>query len=128
LRGRTPGTESDEARMSSPSAPPPAAGAGQRQSPRYACEITTEYAILEEPDTLPRPARLLNISRSGMAVVVEELLLPQMTLAVELHRPGGLFSCLLAGEIVHALPHRDGWMLGCRFHRPLTPDELANLL
>jgi hypothetical protein len=114
--------------MSQPPAARAWAGACQRQAPRFGCAIETEYAVLDVPDSPPRPARLVNISRGGIAVVVSEPLLPQTTLAVVLSSLDGLFTYLLAGEVIHGVPYRDGWLVGCAFNRLLTADELADLL
>jgi len=108
--------------------PAPVAGPECRRATRHTCEITAEYYVLNEVPARPRAGCLVNLSTTGMALIVGHPQRPPTRLGVEVHSPDRLFSYLLVGQVVHTLPYHDAWLLGCAFDRPLSNDELDNLL
>ena len=103
-------------------------GPERRRALRHACEIATEYYALGESPSEPRLAWVVNISTTGVALVVGHPMQPDTMLGVELRSPDRTFSYLLTARVVRSLPYHDGWMLGCAFDRPLSAGEVANLL
>jgi hypothetical protein len=103
-------------------------GPDRRGALRRACEISTEYYALGETPSEPRLGWVVNVSTTGLALVVGHTLSPDTMLGLELRSPDVTSSFLLMARVVLCLPYLDGWLLGCAFERPLPPDELANLL
>jgi hypothetical protein len=72
-------------------------------------------------------AKVLNISASGIGLLVGAATRTGTLLSLELLGPGGQASKVLAC-VVHAAPHDDQWALGCNFIRELTEQELKALV
>src|SRR5438132_9147820 len=106
----------------------PVAGPERRQAVRHACQISTAYHTLAEASSHPRLAWIADISLLGLALVAGHPIRPTTRLGVEVRSPDGAFSYLLVVRVVRTVPYRDGWLAGCAFDRPLTDDELENLL
>jgi hypothetical protein len=104
------------------------AGPERRQAERHACQISTAYHTLADAPLLPRLAWIADISRLGLALVAGHAIRPATRLGVEVRSPDGTFSYLLIVRVVRTVPYRDGWLAGCAFDRPLTDEELENLL
>jgi hypothetical protein len=75
------------------------------------------------------PARIWDVSRSGLALVVGHAYEPGALLAVVPEvLPQGLAPALEV-RVTRVTPHGDGlWMAGCEFLTPLSEDELISLL
>ena len=108
----------------------PALGAGpdRRRTTRHTCEITANIYLLDENPAGPRAGCLINLSTTGMALIVGHPLKRPTRLGVEVHSPDRQLSYLLVGEVVRTLRYYDAWLLGFAFDRPLSEDELENLL
>jgi hypothetical protein len=102
--------------------------AERRQSERHVCQISTTYHALGDAPSPARLAWIADISRFGLALVAGHPIPVATRLGVEVRSPDGAFSYLLAVGVVRTVRYRDGWLSGCAFDRPLTDDELANLL
>jgi hypothetical protein len=100
----------------------------RRQAERHVCQISTTYHTLAETASQSRLAWIADISLLGLALVMGHPVRPTARLGVEVRSPDGAFSYLLVVRVVRTVPYRDGWLAGCAFDRPLTDDELENLL
>jgi hypothetical protein len=96
---------------------------------RFPCHVQSSYHIVAEPDGRLRPAQVLNISASGIGLLVEQAVETGALLSLELwNATGDAFQAILAC-VVHATPQGEGhWALGCNFIRELTVAELQALL
>jgi hypothetical protein len=116
--------------MSHPSAlsAPPPAPADRRDAPRHACRIETEYYALSESLSRPRLGCVVNVSTTGLTLVAHAPIGRHTLIGVALHNAARTRSLLLVGRVIRALAYGDDWLVGCAFDRPLTHDELENLL
>jgi hypothetical protein len=103
-------------------------GRERRRALRHVCEVSTEYYVLDEAPALRRLAWVVNISTSGMALVVGHAREPDTLLAVELRSPDRCWSYLVTARVVLCFPFQDGWLIGCAFERSLRVSELEKLL
>ncbi len=99
-----------------------------RRATRHTCDITAEYYVLGDQPPRPRAGCLINLSTTGLALIVGHPLKRRTRLGVEVQSPDYQFSYLLVGQVVRTLPYHDAWLLGCSFDRPLSNNELDNLL
>src|ERR1700722_14814485 len=103
--------------MSQPSAFPvarpfPAAAARERRdAARHACRIETLYYALGETLSRPRSGCIVNISTTGMTLVVEQAVGRHALLGVELRTHTR--SHLLVGRVVRALAYGQSWLVAC---------------
>lgn len=74
-------------------------------------------------------ARIVDISTTGIGVILRQRFPSGTLLTIELQNSGGDVSRTLQTRVVHATPHLDGgWVLGCEFVNPLTEQDLRSLL
>lgn len=74
-------------------------------------------------------ARLRDISRTGLGLVVPRRFEPGTILTAELQKLSEDFSCTLRVRVIHAVPQDDGsWLLGCSLVDEMTEDQLKALL
>jgi hypothetical protein len=100
----------------------------QRSWLRFACHTQASYqlASVEGPDQLP--ARVVNISPSGVRLVVKNQVEAGALLNVRLQSPGGESKLSMLACVVHiAALADDEWALGCNFLRELSPKEFQDL-
>jgi hypothetical protein len=85
-------------------------------------------AVIANPNlgTDTRPARIANVSRGGLALLLEEPLPVGTALAVEVD--GWDASGPLLARVVHATELIAGWLHGCQLADPLTAAEFMQLL
>jgi hypothetical protein len=102
-----------------------ASGQERRLWLRYLCDVATSYEPAGEPSCGPLSARIRNISRRGISLLVDRPLDSGAILRVELPgAPASACSSLLAC-VVHVSPEPAGkWALGCSFVDELTDEEL----
>lgn len=73
--------------------------------------------------------RVRDVSRGGMAVVLPRRFDPGTTLSVELLLIKADGPRRLIVRVVHARQEANGWwLIGCAFARPLSEEELQDLL
>jgi hypothetical protein len=111
-----------------PAMPPSPTARERRDAARYACRIETEFYALGEIVARPRRGCVVNISSTGMTLVVENAVGRHTLIGVELRDRSRTRSFLLVGRVVRALSYGESWMIGCSFDRPLAHDELEPLL
>src|SRR5438045_3153841 len=98
----------------------------RRAAVRYLCDLEAITHPLEQPAMLSWGARIENLSRTGVGVVVGYPFRPESLLAVEV-QAGKTVRTLLA-RVVHVTDQVGGWFLGCEFINPLNENELQALL
>ena len=101
----------------------------QRTWVRYPCDVQATYQIVSAPEPEPRPAKVLNISASGVRLLVRQPLEAGTLLSVALTSPSGSSGKMMLSCVVHVSPEGDGeWGLGCNFITELSEADLLALL
>ncbi|HEV3119937.1 MAG TPA: PilZ domain-containing protein [Gemmataceae bacterium] len=92
---------------------------------RYICDLVTVCRPSEHSGSEPLLARIRNISRGGVNLLVDQGFPSGSILSVELPAEDGNPQCTLLACVIHATPHAGGdWALGCSFVRELADDDL----
>jgi hypothetical protein len=74
-------------------------------------------------------ARIVDISSTGIGVVLRQRFPAGTMLTIELQNSAGDVSRTLQTRVIHTTPHPDGgWVLGCEFVSPLSEEDLKVLL
>jgi hypothetical protein len=101
----------------------------QRTWVRFACAMKASYQAIAGADTAPRPAQVVNLSASGVGLVVGEPVENGTLLSVELQAADGLCTRTMLSCVVHVTARAAGaWALGCNFIRSLSDEDLKALL
>jgi hypothetical protein len=101
----------------------------QRSWERYPCDVQASYQIATNPEAGPRPATVLNISPSGIGLLVEADIDMGTLLSIELRSPSGGDGKTMLSCVVHITPQDEGRRaLGCNFITELSESELLALL
>jgi hypothetical protein len=96
------------------------AASDQRRWTRFPCDLRAYYDLVtsDEPEQLP--ANVLDVSPSGLGLLVSNPLAVGSVLTLDLVDQGlTLLVCVLRVET-----HGDGWMAGCSLLRTLNEQEL----
>lgn len=103
----------------------PDPGEERRVRVRYPSSAQT---TLQARNGVPQPrqtARVRNISRSGISLVVGRSFEPGNMLSVDLPAPDGQSTNTVLACVIHAAPQGEGeWAVGCTFALELTDGEL----
>jgi hypothetical protein len=99
----------------------------QRQWVRFSCPIKASWAPLRSSPGDSFPARVLDISPSGVGLVVGEEVEVGTVLSLTLHGSAGGLT-ILASVVRAAAQGEAEWALGCSFIRELADAELGALL
>lgn len=101
-----------------------------REYERYSCVMVVSCQTSEEVDYVPpRPARVLNISRGGLCLILYDRFEPGTVLTIGLTNTTEHFLPPLRVRVVHSREQPDGtWVVGCAFANPLSDAELRALL
>jgi hypothetical protein len=103
-------------------------GAERRGAVRYPCSFVTDCNPVPEGETLCA-ATVLDISQTGVGLVVDRFAEPETYLALDLQSEDDSLAYTLLVQVRHAKPRKDAdWFLGCEFPRALGEDELHALL
>ena len=79
--------------------------------------------------TRPWKAMIYDLSRSGIGLVVNQSFDAGTELAIELFSPDMILSYTILTRVAHSTRQTNGsWLVGCRFVRELSEEELQNLL
>jgi hypothetical protein len=107
---------------------PRAPGGDRRASVRHVCDQEALSRPLELPDAISWGAKVHDVSRGGLGLLLCYPFKPGTFLAVDL-RCGQAASRTVLVRVVHATDQADGtWSVGCEFAAPLSDAELAALL
>jgi hypothetical protein len=101
----------------------------KRQFVRYACHAGAAYQIVRPPAPTPlAAAKVLDISASGIALEVSELLHVGDLLSLDLSRDGEVVLTTLASVTRTATGHDGKHLIGCNFIRELSEDVVTRLV
>lgn len=106
-----------------------ASGPERRVWVRSLSDVETNCKIAEAPATGRMSARIRNISRGGVNLLVPQPLEPGALLSIELpgSSPGDEYFVLAC--VIHSVVQPSGdWGLGCTFARELTEEEVHSLV
>jgi PilZ domain len=96
---------------------------------RFPVNVTAVCQEAMAPNQPPWPVQVLNISSSGIGMLVSRTVEPGTLLSLELHRNTEQAGHTILACVVHVTPQTDGRLaLGCNFIRELTDEELKSLL
>jgi hypothetical protein len=100
----------------------------QRQWKRFPCSVTARCQLVANDDALKWPAQVLDISATGVGLLVERDIENGTLLSVELQNAAGTSECTMLACVVH-VTHQSGteWALGCNFIRSLSEADLRAL-
>jgi c-di-GMP-binding flagellar brake protein YcgR len=101
----------------------------QRLWMRFPCNIRATVQKVASPESPAEAARVLNISATGIGILVPQLIDTGALLSVELQPAGGKEPRTMLACVVHVNPQANGeFALGCNFIRELTEQDLQTLL
>ncbi len=107
----------------------PALRVEQRARPRFTCAVSASYQRVGQPAGEVCPATVLNISTTGVGLVVREPLTPGTLLNVTLGPARQVAAQTMLSCVVHMSDHQEGeWALGCNFITELRERDLKLLL
>jgi hypothetical protein len=107
----------------------PATDADQRVWVRFSCEVRASCRKFGDSEDDSHPAQVLNISATGIGLVVPPPLVAGTLLNVDLFEKSGRRVCSILACIVHTTQRTDGHhSVGCNFIRELNEAELESLL
>jgi c-di-GMP-binding flagellar brake protein YcgR len=100
----------------------------QRQWKRFPCAVTATYQLAASDDPRQFPAKVLDISASGVGLLVDRAVENGTLLSVELHNAPATTAKILLACVVHMRRQSDtAWALGCNFIRSLSEEDLQAL-
>ena len=101
----------------------------QRQWKRFETNITATVQQVTTAEQTPCAAKVLNVSVSGVGLLVDRVIENGALLSVELHNAAATIDRTLLACVVHVSRRAAGeWALGCNFIRSLGEDDLKALL
>jgi hypothetical protein len=96
---------------------------------RFACDVRAEYRKFGDSRTDALPVKVLNISATGIGLVVNPDVETGALLNVDLFDKSGRKVCAILACAVHSSQGSTGeHAVGCNFIRELTEEELESLL
>ncbi len=100
-----------------------------RGAERFSCQVKALCQLPAVPDRPPFEARVLNVSRNGLALTAEQELPTGTVLSTELHGSRGANPLTMLACVVHVTTLLDGQRItGCNFIRELTSRDMELLL
>jgi c-di-GMP-binding flagellar brake protein YcgR len=101
----------------------------QRAWMRFPCNIHASYMLVGDIDAEPFSAQVLNISPSGIGLIVDREIETGTLLSLELQSPDRSSSLSIVSCVVHAGKRgANEWALGCNFIRELSDQDLQCLV
>jgi hypothetical protein len=101
----------------------------QRIRPRYSCDLKVSYQRASEPAEDSQPASVLNISTTGVGLLVREPLAAGTLLNITLGAVGESCAQTILSCVVHVTAQQDAeWALGCNFISELCEEYLKQLV
>src|SRR5437868_94507 len=99
--------------------------AERRASPRVACDLETKCQAIADARGKAWPARAVDISTGGIALVLERRFEPGAMLSTSLASSDGETGRTLFLRVAHVARQNDGsWRHGCAFASELTQEEI----
>jgi c-di-GMP-binding flagellar brake protein YcgR len=100
----------------------------QRTWMRFACDVQAVCQVVTAPEQGRWPAQVLNISASGVGLLVDRAIETGTLLSVDLHSATGPGARTILACVVHVSTQPEGeWALGCNFIRALSEEDLRAL-
>ncbi len=100
----------------------------QRQWVRFATNVTASYQIITAADAKKLPTEVVNISATGIGLIVSHPIPVGSLLSLELHAAHGGAERTMLACVVHVTGRAEGeWALGCNFIRSLSENDLREL-
>jgi c-di-GMP-binding flagellar brake protein YcgR len=103
-------------------------GPDGRNWTRFACDVTATVVRLSDDDPTHHPARVRDISASGIALAVDQEIPTGTLLNAELHGETGQTFTILACVVHVTAAAEGGYVLGCNFIRELNEMDLQVLM
>lgn len=104
-------------------------GTERRRATRYPVTLETAKHLIAQIEGDAWPARVRNISVSGISLILGRRVEPETVVNLELFNKDHHFYCKVPLRAIYILEHADGnFMLGGAFVRELTNEELRGLL
>ena len=101
----------------------------QRLWKRFPCNVTAAFQLVAADDQTVCPAKVIDISASGVGLLVERMVETGSLLSVELHNSASTTARTMLACVVHVNRQaEDGWALGCNFIRSLGEEDLKALV
>jgi c-di-GMP-binding flagellar brake protein YcgR len=105
------------------------AGPDQRTWQRFTTSLKASYQIITVAEPRPCPAQVLNVSATGIGLVVTQPVQVGTVLSLELHGNNDAARRTMLACVVHATERGTGeWALGCNFIRSLSEEDLHSLV
>ena len=100
----------------------------QRKWVRFPCDAPASYRRIRVTEREHTPAWVVDISASGVGLLVSHPVDGGTLLSLHLHGPEGQLVLTMLACVVRVAAHPAGqWVLGCNFIRELTDKELESL-
>jgi hypothetical protein len=97
--------------------------------PRYSCGPATPGRLSRDDESQARRAWVLNLSASGVGLLLESPLEPDTQIVIHLKSVTSGTAYHLPARVVHSTSQPNGeWLIGCELAQKLTPDDLEALL
>ena len=101
----------------------------QRQWMRFPCNLQARFSCVGPANPPSISAQVLNISASGIGLLVKEPMVTGTLVNLQLQSGTGKESRFILGCVVHVTTQAEGeWALGCNFIRELSEEDLQALL
>jgi PilZ domain len=101
----------------------------RRSQERFVLSNFCPVRLLTRPSLQPFQGFIREVSREGIGLVVSRSVEPGTLLAIQLRKRLTGVSEILTAQARHATPVSPfHWLVGCRFSRNLTDEEMAALL
>jgi hypothetical protein len=101
----------------------------QRSWVRHECSLQAAYQPIGEGEVPPRTVQVLNVSASGVGLLLDHRVDAGSLLNLHLHNKHGKPVRTILACVVHSTQRANGELVaGCNFIRELGEDELAALL
>jgi c-di-GMP-binding flagellar brake protein YcgR len=100
----------------------------QRQWKRFRSDVIARCQLVAAAEALSWPAKVLDISPSGIGLLVNRTIENGTLLSVDLHNAAGTARRTMLACVVHVTRQADAeWALGCNFIRSLSEADLQAL-
>jgi hypothetical protein len=105
--------------------PEPETGEERRVWLRYPCDLETTLKAANDPQPQRLSGRVLNISRGGVQLLVNERVEPGALLSVDLPGATDSFASRILAYVVRVVTRPGGgWTVGCTFATELDDEDL----
>jgi c-di-GMP-binding flagellar brake protein YcgR len=100
----------------------------QRTWMRFPCQVKATYQVVGYEETPTCRVEVLNISASGIGLLVGQPIEMGSLLNLELQQANGPQTRTILACVVHTNQETGGWALGCNFIRQLSEEDLQALV